>query len=840
MGRQPEMAGLISAVDETLAGRGRLVMLVGEPGIGKTRMAQELAALAETQGAKVLWGWCYEEEGAPPYWPWLQCIRAYVQQTEPERLRSEMGSGAADISVIVTELRNKLPGLETPPASDPEEARFRLFDSVTNFLKTASQSQPLVLVIDDLHWADKPSLLLLQFLARELSVSGFGRLLVIGCYRDVELSRQHPLSETLANLSRITGGGGGGGFQRVLLRGLDQESTARFIEGTVGIEPAKELVEALYSHTEGNPFFMTEVIRLLSESQGLSAEPISTSDGLRIPESVREVIGQRLNRLSDECNEVLTTASAIGREFTLSQVNPLIDTLVEDRLVEVLEEALASRVIEELPNAMGSYRFTHALIRETLLDELSTTRRVRLHARIAETLEGLYLDADSDVSRHAAELAYFFVEAEPVLGHEKLVRYSNLAGERALAVYAWEAAEVHFQRALEAKQVSLTGLETATDAEAAELLFGLGRALGGVLPLYRIREAITTIARAFNYYADTMDVDRALVVVSYPIMGIGIGRRSGRAQMIERAMKLMPSDYKEEGRLLSDYGLALGIQEGEDDGAQIALNRALAIARQRGDAVLEMHTLCNFARVDRHQGRPQAALDKSLSAIELASHADNLAAEADAHHLAGNQLLEIGDPEAARYHGLRMSNPAKKLGETFSTLNALLINMRLAFLMGDWVAAREIGDRALVISSSDARLLLHRIMLEYEEGDFVQGTVFLDRLLEVMHITSPGPTLDTVYSAVAISLAARITGTGERLDLADLAAEAVLSSPYATHSVTVAATCARALVSVIREETDEAADCYTVLQSETGTILQDSMVALDRVLGLVARTIGNP
>ena len=292
------MAELMAALDDAMAGHGRLVMLVGDPGIGKTRTAQELAALAEQQGVQVLWGWCYEEEGAPPYWPWVQPIRSYVRQTEPEQLRSQMGQGAADIAEIVTEIHGKLPGLETPPSLEPGPARFRLFDSITTFLKKAAENQPIMLVLDDLHWADKPSLLMLQFLARELAPTQSGRLLVVGCYRDVELSRQHPLSEILAALSRSAGGG----FQRVLLRGLGQEDTARFIDESAGIQPSIELVNALYSQTEGNPFFMTEVIRLLSDSGELTAEYVGIPGGLRIPEGVREVIGQRLNRLSERCN----------------------------------------------------------------------------------------------------------------------------------------------------------------------------------------------------------------------------------------------------------------------------------------------------------------------------------------------------------------------------------------------------------------------------------------------------------------------------------------------------------------------------------------------------------
>ena len=256
VGRHQEMANLKATLEDALSGRGRLVMLVGSPGIGKTRTAQELAAEAENRGTQVLWGRCYEEEGAPPYWPWVQPIRSYIQQQTPEQLRADMGPGAADIVEIVPEIRHKLTDLETPPVLEPEQARFRLFDSITTFFKSAAQVQPLVIILDDLHWADKPSLLLLQFLAREM---GESRLLVVGTYRDVELSRQHPLSETLAQLSREPV------FRRELLPGLSREDTGNFVEVAAGLRPPQGLVESIYLRTEGNPFFMGEVIRLLVE-----------------------------------------------------------------------------------------------------------------------------------------------------------------------------------------------------------------------------------------------------------------------------------------------------------------------------------------------------------------------------------------------------------------------------------------------------------------------------------------------------------------------------------------------------------------------------------------------
>ena len=224
-----------------------------------------------------------------------------------------MGPGAADIAEIVPEVREKLPGLDPPPYLEPQQARFRLFDSITGFLRNAARYQPLVLVLDDLHWADEPSLLLLRFLAQQLAGSS---ILVLGCYRDVELSRQHPLSETLAWLSREQA------FQRHLLRGLSREETGRLIEEICAVRPSQPLVENVFVHTEGNPYFMTEVVRLLSLQGELEGAETGGPRHLRIPEGVREVIGQRLNQLSKRCNLALTTASVIGREFSLELLNP--------------------------------------------------------------------------------------------------------------------------------------------------------------------------------------------------------------------------------------------------------------------------------------------------------------------------------------------------------------------------------------------------------------------------------------------------------------------------------------------------------------------------------------
>ena len=828
VGRQREMGELKAALEDTLSGRGRMVMLVGEPGIGKTRTAQELATYAGLRKAQVLWGRCYEGEGAPPYWPWVQAIRAYVRERDTDQLQMEMGAGMADIAEIVSDVRERLPGLPSPAVLEPEQARFRLFDSICAFLTRASRTQPLVLVLDDLHWADQPSLLLLEFMARELSGA---RLLLVGTYRDMELSRGHRLSTTLGELNRERL------FQRVLLRGLDQDDVGRFIELASGVSPPSGLVEAVHRQTEGNPLFVTEVVRLLVQQGDLTSEEINTRDSwsVRIPEGVREVIGRRLDRLSERCNETLTVASIIGREFTLDLVKPLIEDITEDRLLEVLDEALASRVIEELPKTVGRYQFTHALIQETLAGELSTSRKARMHAQVAQAMEVLY-GGESD--SHAAELAYHFAEAAPIVGAEKLAHYSLLAGEQALASFANEEALAHFESALAVKDISLIVAEPAGDPETAALLFGRGRAQAATLPRHQIHEAVMSLSRALDYYAESGDSDRAVAVAEYPFYPL-IGQRIGNDRLIARALALVDPDSPRAGRLLSRYGRLMGLEEGDYDGAQEAFDKALAIARREDDPALEMSTLADAANVDLIHLRFQDSLEKSMRAIELAGRTDDPYAQVLARYTAVLDNLQLGCLEVARQQASDLLAPAEGLRDRFWQCMALRANQDAAQLAGYFDAARDFSDRALAASAAEPRALCARAVLEYEIGDFVQGEVFLDRLAEVMRLTPRGPTMEYAVTAMAAATVARISGTADRLDLAQAAAEPVLSSNTAAPYCTADTRLGMALLSVERGDIPTATEQYAALQSWRGTIFIFANLVVDRVLGLLSHKMGN-
>ena len=819
IGRQLELAVLTAALDDALSGRGQMVMLAGEPGIGKTRLAQELATHAESLGVRVLWGWCYEGEGAPPYWPWVQPMRSYVQGHDAAQLRSEAGPGAVDIAEIVPELQEKLPDLPSQPPLNPVQARFRLFDSLTTFLKNAAQFQPIMLVLEDLHWADRSSLLLLEFLAREIETSP---LLLVGTYRDVEVTGRHPLSQTLGSLVRSQH------FRRVQLEGLTQPEVGEFVEAIAGINLPGDAVEVVHRRTEGNPLFVGEVVRLVSPEQ--MADIRAWTD--TIPAGVRDIIGRRLNQLSEDCNQVLRTASVIGREFDFKLLNLLSRDIDEERLLEVLDEALAARAVEEVQHVAGRHQFAHALIQETLAEELSANRKVRLHARIAETLEELY---GENVEVHAAELAHHFAQAEAVVGSEKLAYYSMLAGERALGNYAWEDAQAYFQRALIVKQVPVSGSEKAPDAEGANLLFGLGRAHAAMM---QSEETLGCLSRAFDYYIESGDTAQAIAIAEYPHY-IRPGDQTAASQFIPRALAMVTPDSIEEGRLLSIYGSVLALEQGDYEGGQKAFSRALTISRQEKNVTLEIRTLANAMAVDGFHCRWQENFERNLRATELAPQADDLRAEVDAYINTVRVQNMMGDPEGAKPHAAAGLAAAERLRDRMHLVRALGPNVSMTVAKGEWQAARAYSDCALSHAPRDAPALSNRTLLEYQVGNFDQGEVYIERLLEVMRLSRPGPNVEYSFPAAILPMIARISGRASWFDTAVPIAETMLSLSTVVAVRIILARVGLALIAEHHKDIAAAQQQYVALEPYRGIATIAILMSVDRVLGLLAQTMGN-
>ena len=448
------MAG---ALQDAAGGQGRLFLLSGEPGIGKSRLAEELARHARAHGAHVLIGRCWEAGGAPAFWPWLQSLRSYLRVEAREELVSELGPGAAEIAAILPELHELIPGLRQPAAPESEGARFRLFHATAEFLRRASEKRPLVLILDDLHAADTPSLLLLQFLAREI---GSMHVLLLAAMRDVDPTPAEPLSAMLAEVARepVT--------RRVSLTGLAEDEVAEYVRLTAEEIASPELASALHGQTEGNPLFVSETVRLLS-LEGLPPQATGTPR-LAIPPTITDVISRRLAHLSPDCNQMLIQASVLGREFALDALERVFAG-PEGRFLECVDEATAARVVAEVPGVRGRLRFSHVLVRDTLYDRLGPARRARLHRRAGETLEMLYA---GDPGPHLAELAHHFLEASAASTPGKAIGYARGAAERAVSALAYEEAVRLYQMALQAHR-----REEPPDAMSrCELLLALGDA----------------------------------------------------------------------------------------------------------------------------------------------------------------------------------------------------------------------------------------------------------------------------------------------------------------------------------------------------------------------------
>jgi tetratricopeptide (TPR) repeat protein/predicted Ser/Thr protein kinase len=467
VGRAGEIAQLEDVWCRATAGRCQLVLLSGEPGIGKTRLATEFARQRAEAGATVLAGRC-DEEGLVPYQPFVEALRWYLRVCPESDLRAQLAAigGGTELGPFIPELLQRFPELPLPAALGLEAQRYRLFETVGALLACSSATRPLLFVVDDLHWADKPTLLLLRHIVRS---SAAASLCFLGTYRENELARTHPLAEMLADLRREET------VTRLPLRGLDLAHVHGLVGSFVGTA-SPQLARMVADSTDGNPFFIAEMLRHLTEAGTLAKLQAPGTAGrvadLGLPEGVKEVVGRRLSRLSESCNRALTLASVIGREFDLDVLEALGD-VPADRLLDVIEESVRAQLVCEVPGRVGRFSFLHAFIRETLYGELTTARRVRLHRRVGETIERL---AEGRPNPPVADLAYHFVQAASADTAGKAIDYALRAGDRAAEALAFEEAARFYEMALQSLDFQSAGTET--NNRRAEIHARRGRAFG--------------------------------------------------------------------------------------------------------------------------------------------------------------------------------------------------------------------------------------------------------------------------------------------------------------------------------------------------------------------------
>ena len=726
VGRDYEFGELLLALGEACAGQGRLLLIAGEPGIGKSRLVEELIAHARMRGVRAFVGRCWEAGGAPPYWPWVQSLRAFVRDSDAAMLRSQLPASAAELAQILPELRSQFPDLTEPGAVSGEGARFRLFDATAELLRTAAEAQPLLLFLDDLHAADHSSLLMLRFIAREL---GSIRALVVAAYRDVDPTVSRGLAETLAELGRepVTG--------RLVLGGLTEREVAECFGQTAGQPASAELVAALHEQTGGNPLFIGEIVRLLS-IEGIPAGA-DAEVPLAVPESVRDAIARRLTHLSPECNELLVLASVIGREFALGEL-ACAGCVSEDELLGVLDEAMRARALSDVPGAPGHLRFGHALIRDTLYEGLTTVRRVRLHRRVAETLDALYGEGSGP---HLAELAHHAIAGCEL---DKGLDYAWRAADRAVALSAYDESARLYEMALGALELQVHSPED--EPELRQRAVELARRAAEAANLAGDHSRAGRLIRSALPHVDA-GADPALAGLLRERLGRYLWAAGDSASALiayDEALALVPMDgpSSARARTLSAQGQALMLLARYRE-SKVFCEEAIAMARDIGAAAEEGHALNTLGLDLGYLGDVEAGVSSLLEARRIAEEIGDRDDIGRAYLNLVELLVSAADqPEEAVKVGLdaveimRQLGLARDYGVSLQTTAA-----RALLALGRWSEAQQHLDEAEELRPDEiARTdLLHaRVELLVADGRHDAADQDLDELKSrCAHVVDP-------------------------------------------------------------------------------------------------------
>jgi DNA-binding SARP family transcriptional activator/tetratricopeptide (TPR) repeat protein len=682
VGREDSLGWLRARWSDARGGSGRLAVIAGDPGIGKTRLASELARAAHQEGAAVLLGRCHEEL-LMSYQPFVEAFGRYVAAVSPEVLRDQADPYGGELARLVPELARRLPDLPEPASLDSEGQRFRLFEAAGSLLANASRSWPVVLVLEDLHWADKPTALLLTHVVRSIQAE---RVLIIGTYRETELDE--PLASVLADLRRERA------VERLRLGSLHRGEVATMISEWLGRAPPTHFAHALHRETEGNPFFIEEVLRHLIEAdavEGTEWGRLASFTELGIPDGVREAIERRLATLSPAARRIVTMAAAIGRSFSIEVLDALAE-LPGERLLEALEEATERRIVEEDAGALGRYTFAHALIRETLYASLSGPRRVGLHRRIGAILEQQHAGATEPP---LGELAYHFVEAAEPGAAAKAVDYSVGAARRALAALAYEEAVGHFDRALEALQLS----KSPDEATRCELMLGLGESHSKASEFEHSRAAFQAAAEL----ARTAGLGEHLARAA-----LGLARgwiEQGTADpaiigLLQEALAALPETRTAlRARLLGRLAMELHFSN-DPERCQALARQAVTLARELGDP----STLAFALNAHHWAQRGQDAVGELLAiADQIIRHAEGsgeLELALQGHSWRLVDLLELGRAEEIDDEIEACASLADRLGQPFYRSWVAGLHPMRALMTGRFSDAERLAMDALAAAES--------------------------------------------------------------------------------------------------------------------------------------------
>ena len=826
VGREKEISIMKTHLDETSAGLGRMVMLCGEAGAGKSRLADEVARDARTRGIRVWHGQCSAIEGAPPYLPFVEVLRQYVEERPDDVLIDELGEEAIEIAKLVPDIARRIPVRGETIPLPPEQERYRLLEAVRALIDSLARRRPTLLLLEDVHWADRASCMLLRHLVRSVTSAP---IMILTTARIDEISQAHPLSDAIAEFGRAHA------FSQIDVQGLGVTEVTEILQSLGAGDPPDGLAGTIFEATEGNAFFVTELISHLSSERLLIDEDGAWRRDFQkehwdVPHSIRAVIQHRIATLSEDSRRILAIAAVIGRQFNYEVMDTLED-IQPEALIEALDDGVRMGMIEQVKGAASGFRFTHHLIQQTLYDDVPAVRRQRAHLRIGEAMEQAPL-------AQPEEIAYHFTEAGRMAPPDKARHYLTVAGEKARTIAAWEEAASYYGQALAL-------IDGADLPEKARLQWRLGEALSGKGDW---EASVSRLRDAMDLFSELGDAE-SVAWIAYALRRLygARGQFAEASDVVQRGLAALgDTDSEVRSRLLAQAGF-IRSAFGEVDEAERLLQQSRDIAQRTGlpaaqgfaGFITGMHCM-SYCRL--HE-----AADWLTRSKEWSMQGKDLWTASQASSFQRHILFALGRPTEAEEDIEEEERLARRAGNFLAECETKWIGSGIASLRGNLELAEELCTelvRMIEAAHADSGIpgaLINLAYIRFQRGATDAFEAILARALEVYERMSAAP-IDDPRPVLVLLRALSGQADEARQLLPQLEGYFNFDDPWTASVAEARATLTAALV--VLEDSDRAGRLYGPLKDWTasaGYVLTGASTVpqlVSRVLGMAAGVSG--